>query len=457
MALNFNLLNAEAPGQIATSAMRGYESAQNRATELAQQKQQNQLNALKISEAQRTEQSQNALSRAYSESVDPVTGGTDYNKLTGLLATGGAGKEIPGIQKARSEQQTAQLAQQKAKIELVDAKIKQSRNFLDTLDPNDPNAGALYMQWHERNHSDPILGPELAAQGITAEQQRAQIERAIAQGPEALAKLINISKLGSEKVMEMNKTPEIQTMRMLGYPITKEGFEAYRAAQRPDTLSLEDRIRIAEAGRSPGSTVKINTQLSASEQAQKQFMDEARDTFTALKQAPIVLSNIEAAKKLIPQAKGFMGPGGEPLLAAASFLNNRLGTNIDTKGVESAEELRSRLFFGILDNLKKLDSQPTQQQQDALRVALGSIGTDPTALPRVLDAFGNSIREKVDLYNQEVTDAEERGVRFPYKPTITLKPTTAGKDAAAVVGAYTDAAKEARYQRYQQWLKTQGR
>jgi hypothetical protein len=180
------------------------------------------------------------------------------------------------------------------------------------------------------------------------------------------------------------------------------------------------------APQAQGATIKINTQLPASEEAQKEFMKESRQTFGALKQAPTVLSNIEAAKKLIPAAKGFMGPGGEPLLAAASFLNNRLGTNIDTKGVESAEELRSRLFFGILDNLKKLDSQPTKQQQDALRVALGSIGTDPTALPRVLDAFGNSIREKVDLYNQEVTGAEERGVKFPYKPTIALPSRPSG-------------------------------
>jgi hypothetical protein len=180
------------------------------------------------------------------------------------------------------------------------------------------------------------------------------------------------------------------------------------------------------APQAQGATVKINTQLPASEEAQKEFMKEMRQTFSALKQSPTVLSNIEAAKKLIPAAKGFMGPGGEPLLKAASFLNNRMGTNIDTKGVENAEELRSRLFFGILDNLKKLDSQPTQQQQDALRVALGSIGTDPTALPRVLDAFGNSIREKVDLYNQEVTGAEERGVKFPYKPTIALPSRPSG-------------------------------
>jgi hypothetical protein len=431
MALNFNLLNTELPGQIATGAMRGYQGAQDRATELAQRQQQSQLNALKIAEAQRTEQSQNALNKAYSQSVTP-TGTTDYNKLIGSLAAGGVGEKIPAIQKAQTEQLTAQSAQQKAEIDLIDASLKQVRSFLDTIDPADPNAPALYRQWHRANHSHPVIGPVLASRGVTVEQSDAQIEQAIAQGPQAFADLINKSKMGTEKFMEMNKmTPEIQTMTNLGYPITQEGFEAYRQAQRPEQLSFEQRKELARAGRSPGSTVSINTQLPASEEAQKEFMKEMRQTFGALKQAPTVLENIEAAKKLIPAAKGFMGPGGEPLLKAASFLNNRLGTNIDTKGVENAEELRSRLFFGILDNLKKLDSQPTQQQQEALRVALGSIGTDPNALPRVLDAFGNSIRQKVDLYNEEATGAEARGVKFPYKPTIALPSRPSGARPAS--------------------------
>jgi hypothetical protein len=184
--------------------------------------------------------------------------------------------------------------------------------------------------------------------------------------------------------------------------------------------------------------MQVNTMLPASEEAQKEFTKEIRQTYGTLKQAPTVLDNIEKAKALVPQAKGFMGAGGESVLQAASFLNNRLGTSIDTKGVTSAEELRSRLFLGIMDNLKKLDSQPSQQQQAALQVALGSIGTDPTALPRVLDVFGDTIRQKVDLYNEEASGAESRGVKFPYKPTIKLPPRP-GAGGATVVAPNIDA------------------
>lgn len=215
-----------------------------------------------------------------------------------------------------------------------------------------------------------------------------------------------------------------------GKPIYTAPIQRKSELLTPEEFAQQAQLRVL--GRAPGSTVSINTQLPASEEAQKEFMKEMRQTYGALKQAPTVLQNIEDAKKLIPQAKGFMGAGGESILQAASFLNNRLGTNIDTKGVKSAEELRSRLFLGIMDNLKKLDSQPSQQQQAALQIALGSIGTDPGALPAVLDVFGETVRQKVDLYNQEAISAEERGVKFPYKPTIALKPRNVNQSATTL-------------------------
>lgn len=220
--------------------------------------------------------------------------------------------------------------------------------------------------------------------------------------------------------------PETNDIKEYEYAKKNQGYKG----------SFTDFMQIKPSASASRQVMQVNTQLPASEEAQKEFMKEMRQTYSSLKQAPTVLDNIEKAKALVPQAKGFMGAGGESVLQAASFLNNRLGTNINTQGVKSAEELRSRLFLGIMDNLKKLDSQPSQQQQAALQQALGSIGTDPTALPRVLDVFGETIRQKVDLYNEEAASAEGRGVKFPYKPTIALPPragTGAGAGAAAAI------------------------
>jgi hypothetical protein len=200
---------------------------------------------------------------------------------------------------------------------------------------------------------------------------------------------------------------------------------------------------IANAGAARQVT-HVNTQIPASEEAQKEFMKESRVSYNTLKNVPSVLSNMEEAKKLIPSAKSFMGPGGEPMLKAASFLNNRLGTSINVQGVTDASELRSRLFNGVLENLRKLDAQPTAGQQQVLQDAIGNLGTDPTALPRVLDAFGGILKEKVGAYNAEVTDAESRGVKFPYRPQIKLSNADKPAAAAGQIPGQTPAAPVAR-------------
>lgn len=159
---------------------------------------------------------------------------------------------------------------------------------------------------------------------------------------------------------------------------------------------------------------------------------------TALRNAPDTLKNIDAAKRLIPTASGFMGKGGEPLLAAASFLNNRLGFGINTQGVTDATVLRTRLFEGIMDNLKKLDSQPSQEQQRVLAEALGNLGTDPAALGQILDRIGETVQDRVSRYNADVDEAEKRGVKFPFKPQIQLP--AAPKAAPSIPGAAPAAA-----------------
>jgi hypothetical protein len=219
-------------------------------------------------------------------------------------------------------------------------------------------------------------------------------------------------------VQSVNQYGQTQLLRVPAFSGTPTSVGTYADVPLPADVEAQ-RARLANAGASR-QTTNVNTQIPASEEAQKEYMKEARVTFNTLKSAPSVLANMEEAKKLVPSAKGFMGPGGEPMLKAASFLNNRLGTNIATEGITDATVLRSRLFTGVIENLRKLDAQPTQSQQQVLQDAIGNLGTDPNALPRVLDAFGDILREKVGSYNSEVKDAESRGVKFPYNPVIKM-------------------------------------
>jgi len=79
---------------------------------------QNQLAQYQLGAAQRAEATQNALADAYSQSIDPDTGAINYNKLTGLLAKGGGGSQIPGIEKTRREIEAAALSAKKIQGEI---------------------------------------------------------------------------------------------------------------------------------------------------------------------------------------------------------------------------------------------------------------------------------------------------------------------------------------------------
>ena len=91
---------------------------------------QNQLAQYQLGAAQRAEATQNALADAYSQSIDPNTGAINYNKLTGLLAKGGGGSQIPGIEKTRREIESAALAAKKTEGEIEEKQFKLTQDKL---------------------------------------------------------------------------------------------------------------------------------------------------------------------------------------------------------------------------------------------------------------------------------------------------------------------------------------
>lgn len=176
--------------------------------------QQNQLAQLQMQNLQREQESTNALNRAYAEAYNPQTGEVDVNKLRGSLSTGGFGSKLPGIEKGLLELGEAKTKQQKAQSDLLDSKLKQSRQFLETIDPSSPGAAEAYMQWHKANHADPVIGKALEARGITVDQSMQRIQQLL-NTPGGLNRLINESKLGTEKFMELNK-PQLSTTDLGG-------------------------------------------------------------------------------------------------------------------------------------------------------------------------------------------------------------------------------------------------
>ena len=100
IAMSFRQPDIQAPNALAQFAQIQQIQGGQQAQELAR---------YQLGAAQRAEATQNALSDAYAQSVDPATGTINYNKLTGLLARGGGGSQIPAIEKTRREIELAAL------------------------------------------------------------------------------------------------------------------------------------------------------------------------------------------------------------------------------------------------------------------------------------------------------------------------------------------------------------
>jgi hypothetical protein len=149
-----------------------------------------QMNALKFEEAQRDAQERNALAKLDPSSPQYLT---QLKRVNPKLAL--------DYQKSALEAESADITKKKNQADLFQAKIKESRYFLEGIDPNSPTAAQDYLNWHIANHKDSVLGPFLAARGADEVSARARIDEAIRTGK--LPDLIMQSKLGMDRFTEL--------------------------------------------------------------------------------------------------------------------------------------------------------------------------------------------------------------------------------------------------------------
>ena len=335
-----------------------------------------------MQEAQRTAKSQNVLADAYAQATDE-TGKIDYNKLTRLVAAGGGGAQLPGIQKLRTEQSAAETKLQKDQADLLDAKLKQSRSFLDTIDLANPNAPAQYLAWHEANHKDPIIGAALAARGVSADQSRAQIMAAIAKGPAAFANLVKQSMLGTEKFMEMNKPIAVSP----GASVFQGGQSVFTApAAAPTPLNVSRLIKERDALPKGDPNIAIyndairketqfaprpitNVNMPSQEKAEqvdrgKMLVAEFGDISKAAKLAAKTLPSIDANLSILD--KGFSTGFGTETVAAGAKVLAALGVADADKFATNAQVFQAKATEAVLQ--KQLEQKGPQTESDAQRI-----------------------------------------------------------------------------------------
>jgi len=197
---NFGLLTPPGSQSIGNAFTQGMDQA---AVARAQENQ-NALAQYSLSKAKREDELTNQL-------LGDLRGATTNDEIYRAYQRAGKGEIASKLRNdALTQRKTeGELALQPitlagAKVKLAEDKFKQSRSMLEGINPADSGAAQQYITWHEANHADPVLGPLLAARGVTMEQSRERINAALQQ-PGGLERLINESKLGVEKFAEMSK------------------------------------------------------------------------------------------------------------------------------------------------------------------------------------------------------------------------------------------------------------
>jgi hypothetical protein len=382
----FKGIQIESPMNVMTQAMQ-LRSAQN----------QNALAQYQLGAAQRAETKDVNRMRLLGEAGD------DDTAIGNALLKSGDIAGYAAHMKAVDNRKTQKLTQAKTTGDIVSSRLAQSKEFLNTLNPDEPDAGAKFLAWHEANHSDEYLGPLLASRGITAEQSRARIAAAAKQGPRAIAELINQSRLGIDKFNETRnaETKELRAQAEKAYPAYQ--LSEFEAGREP--LLLDDYIADYIAQRMQPTTAAAPT--TAPPASAPEMVGGAGEMVTlpdGTKQTP------EAVTTAKPMPSAF-GPDVHPLVPTLLAGGNKDMATIVQTGHKATGLLRQ-----INDTFKEIDRLETEKPKGyearikALRDYIKVVSTEGpgTRISTVLK-MPEGVKAVDQKYAQEYLDWSQGG------------------------------------------------
>ena len=376
--------------------------------------QQNALAQMQMRQLEREQQQQNALREFIAGGVTPE----NRNKLLGF---GEAGQKLYSTvlsgEKTKAEQQ-------KAETDLLDAKLKQSRNFLDTLDVNAPDAADRYIAWHEANHADPVIGPALAARGVTVDTARAQINEALSK-PGGLAELIERSKLGTEKFMEMDKPQVVDLGGKQAFvnPRTGQVVSSFEKTPLPEDVAAQKRELTRPLISMPPA--EKAEQAARGAQLVKDYQTVRDDAQSARSTLPAIDANLAKLNR------GFETGAFTPAKAAAANVLSALGVKNAEQFATDAQTFLAAVQQQVLVN--QLLQKGTQTEGDYRRISetgaqLGNTAEANKFILSVAKAQSNRAIEQQKFYadwyrqNRTYDGAEEAWLETEGNKSIFDRP-----------------------------------
>jgi hypothetical protein len=245
---------------------------------------QNQLAQYQLGAAQRAEATQNVLADAYSQSIDPDTGKINYNKLTGLLAKGGGGAQIPGIEKTRRETEAAALAAKKTEGEIAKNEYElQQKRFNKAWQ----SAGAAAT-------------PQIAIDQLTKAVRNGEIDMAT-----ATREIQNLQNMPPEQYRDWraNKILSLMDAKDQYAATVPKVMSQFEAARLP-IYQQQANIAEGQLGVSRGQ-LKVARDKLAQEAQGVTYQQDAQGNFIALPS--------KLASGAVPVARPVTGEGGAPV------------------------------------------------------------------------------------------------------------------------------------------------
>lgn len=233
------------------------------------------------------------------------------------------------------------------------------------------------------------------------------------------SKLDTLNMLKTQKQIEMEGAPDIQ--KLMNW---RNSLDKSSPTYAQDLAAVNNEIAKVSTHAPPSAVVNVNTQVPFKETIQKDMATKLINNADSLQNAPATIDALRTAKSLAQNNK-FVGSFGEQKANIAQFFNNNFGTSIDPQGVADAKTMGSVLFASVMENLKKMDATPSENQQKQMREAFGNINTDPQALPQILDFWEKQITTKVNLHNQKVNSlSPEIRNAIPYDIKVNIPKAT---------------------------------
>jgi hypothetical protein len=245
---------------------------------------QNALAQYQLGAAQRAEVTQNVLADAYGQSIDPDTGKINYNKLTGLLAKGGGGSQIPGIEKTRREIEAAALTAKKTEGEIAKNEYElQQKKFTKAWQ----SAGAAAT-------------PQIAIDQITKAVRNGEIDMAT-----GTREIQTLQKLAPEEYRNWraNKILELMDAKDQYAATVPKVMSQFEAARLP-IYQQQANTAEGQLGVSRGQ-LKVARDRLAQEAQGVTYQQDAQGGFIALPS--------KLASGAVPVARPVTGEGGAPV------------------------------------------------------------------------------------------------------------------------------------------------